>query len=448
MKRVYVENLGCSKNQVDAEVMVACLGDTFVLTEDAGEADLILVNSCGFIQSAREESVEAFFSLHDANPTAKIILSGCMAERYRDELASELTEASAIFGNRDLSQIREVVDHVFAGERVVSTPAYGDVADDVWERNELFNYPGSAYLKISEGCNHRCSYCAIPLIRGSLRSRPMEQIIAEAKDLVESGIKEINLIAQDLAAYGTDREGGVSRFMELLASLVAIEGDFKIRLLYIHPDAFPSELPAFIKKNPKVLPYFDIPFQHANIAILRSMGRVGSAERHLALIASIRAEIPDAVLRSTILLGYPGEDDASFAEVIDFLKRAELDWVGSFIYSREEGTRAATLRGEAQHKKAVIEATRRQKALERVQRPITEARLARFVGTEMDVLIEEPIEGEDLAIGRGWGQAPEVDGLIVVMGRGLTAGTVVRCGIRRVNGLDLEAIVIEGGANA
>ena len=172
------------------------------------------------------------------------------------------------------------------------------------------------------------------------------------------------------------------------------------------------------------------------------------AERHLALIASIRAEIPDAVIRSTILLGYPGEDDASFAEVIDFLKRAELDWVGSFIYSREEGTRAATLRGEAQHKKAVIEATRRQKALERVQRPITEARLARFVGTEMDVLIEEPIEGEDLAIGRGWGQAPEVDGLIVVMGRGLTAGTVVRCGIRRVNGLDLEAIVIEGGANA
>lgn len=154
------------------------------------------------------------------------------------------------------------------------------------------------------------------------------------------------------------------------------------------------------------------------------------------------------MLRSTILLGYPGEDEASFGEVIDFLKRAELDWVGSFVYSREEGTRAATLRDERAHKKGVIEAKRRQKALERVQRPITEARLSRFVGTEMDVLIEEPIEGEELAIARSWAQAPEVDGLIVVMGRGLTAGRVVRCGIRRVNGLDLEAIVIEGGADA
>jgi len=448
MRSVYVENLGCSKNQVDAEVMLACLSDEFTLTEEAGEADLILVNSCGFIQSAREESVAAFFALHDANPTAKIILSGCMAERYRDELASELTEASAIFGNRDLSKIREVAARVFAGERIISTPAYGDVANDVYERNELFSYPGSAYLKISEGCNHRCSYCAIPLIRGGLRSRPMDRILTEAKSLVQSGVREINLIAQDLAAYGTDLEGRKSRFMELLTALVALEGDFRIRLLYIHPDAFPPELPAFIKRNPKVLPYFDIPFQHANTAILRSMGRVGTKESHLALIASIRAEIPSAVLRSTILLGYPGEDAASFAEVIDFLKRAELDWVGSFVYSREEGTRAAGLRGEAEHNKATVEAKRRQKALEKVQRPITEARLARFIAAEMDVLIEEPIEGEELAIGRSWAQAPEVDGLIVVMGRGLKAGSVVRCGIRRVNGLDLEAIVIEGGTDA
>lgn len=275
MRSIYVENLGCSKNQVDAEVMLACLGDEFLLTEEAGEADLILVNSCGFIQSAREESVEAFFALHEANPTAKIILSGCMAERYRDELDAELTEAAAIFGNRDLSKIREVVDRVFAGERIVSTPSYGDPAGDVYERNELLNYPGSAYLKISEGCNHRCSYCAIPLIRGGLRSRPMEQIIAEAEKLVHSGVKEINLIAQDLAAYGTDREGRESRFMELLASLVALDGDFKIRLLYIHPDAFPSELPAFIKKNPKVLPYFDIPFQHADTKIPPQHGTSG-----------------------------------------------------------------------------------------------------------------------------------------------------------------------------
>ncbi len=427
--------------------MIAQLSRDFTLTEDAGEADLILVNTCGFIESAREESVSAFFSLYEANPTAKIILSGCMAERYRDELASELTEASAIFGNRDLSKIGEVVNRVFDGQRVIATPSYADANGDVYERNELFNYPGSAYLKISEGCNHRCSYCAIPLIRGNLRSRPMDQILAEASTLVESGIKELNLIAQDLAAYGTDWQGEGSRFMTLLAALVALPGDFSIRLLYIHPDAFPSELPAFIKENPKVLPYFDIPFQHADTTLLRSMGRMGTKESHLALIKAIRSEIPNAVLRSTILLGYPGEDEEAYSTVIDFLKQAELDWVGSFVYSREEGTRAYDLRGEIAHTEAASEAKRRQKALEEVQRPITEGRLSRFVGSEMDILIEEIIEGEDLAIGRSWAQAPEVDGLVVVMGRALTAGSVVRCGITRVNGVDLEAITIEGGAH-
>ena len=445
MRRVYIENLGCSKNQVDAEVMLAQLSSGFVRTEDATEADLIIVNTCGFIESAREESISAFFELHSANPEARIILSGCMAERYGAALEEELGEASAIFGNRDLSQISGVVARVFDGERVLSTPAYGDVRNDVYERSELFNYPGSAYLKISEGCSHRCSFCAIPLIRGPLRSRPMEVILTEASALISSGVRELNLIAQDLASYGTDWEGRESRFMALLEALVGLDGDFWIRLLYIHPDTFPPTLPAFIKAHPKVLPYFDIPFQHANTAILRSMGRVGTKESYLALIASIRAQIPDAVLRSTILLGYPGESEEAFGQVIDFLKEAKLNWVGSFVYSREEGTRAYELRGAGAHKRAAAEARRRQQALERVQGPITEENLARFVGREMDVLVEELIEGEDLAIGRSWIQAPEVDGLIVIMGRNLTAGTVVRCGIRRVNGLDLEAIVIEGG---
>ncbi len=445
MRRVYVENLGCSKNQVDAEVMVAQLSGSFTLTDEPNEADLIIVNTCGFIESAREESVSAFFELHRANPEAKIIFSGCMAERYSAELEAQLSEASAIFGNRDLSKIGEVVAQIFDGSRVLETPPYGDVANDVYERNELFNFPGSAYLKISEGCNHRCSYCAIPLIRGSLRSRPMAQIIDEAKTLVARGVRELNLIAQDLASYGTDWSEGRSCFMDLLEALVALEGEFWIRLLYIHPDTFPPQLPAFIKANAKVLSYFDIPFQHADTTILRSMGRTGTKERHLALIEAIRAEIPQAVLRSTILLGYPGEDDQAFDEVIDFLRRANLDWVGSFVYSREEGTRAFDLRAEAEHKKAIGEAKRRQKRLQRIQGPITAARLERFVGTEMDVLVEELIEGEDLAIGRSWAQAPEVDGLIVIMGRDLEAGSIVRCGIRRVNGLDLEALLIEGG---
>ena len=209
MKKVYLENLGCSKNQVDAETMLKILAeDDYIRIEDPAEADIMLVNTCGFIESAREESIESFFSLHQANPEAKILLTGCMAERYAEELSNELPEASAIFGNRDLSQIRSVVGRVANGERVVATYAYPPVKEEVYERDELLNFPGSAYLKISEGCNHRCAYCAIPLIRGNLRSRPMTMILKDAEHLVSGGIKELNLIAQDLAAYGTDTLDG------------------------------------------------------------------------------------------------------------------------------------------------------------------------------------------------------------------------------------------------
>ncbi len=445
MKKIYMENLGCSKNQVDAETLINLLkDDQFVHTQEVGEADLIMVNTCGFIESARQQSIESFFSLHEANPDAKIILSGCMAQRYAQELEAELTEASAIFGNRDLSRIHEVVRQVFSGDRVVAVPSYPSLEKEVYERNELLSFPGSAYLKISEGCNHWCSYCAIPLIRGALRSKPVETILTEARTLISRGIKEINLIAQDLAAYGTDGPDKQSRFMQLLAALVALEGDFFIRLLYIHPDAFPAELIQFIAEHKKVLPYFDIPFQHADERVLRSMGRTGTKESYLALVRSIRKAVPEAVIRSTILLGYPGEDDKAFDEVMDFLSKAKLDWVGSFTYSREEGTKAYALRGEREHKKANKIALSYQQKLQALQAPITSDNLARFVGNQYEVLIEELVEGEDLAIGRMYAQAPEVDGLTVVVGRSLEPGKKVLCGIRSVNGLDLEAIPVQG----
>ena len=444
MKKLYLENLGCSKNQVDAETMLKILAeDDYIRTDDPTEANIILVNTCGFIESARAQSIESFFSLHQTNPEAKILFTGCMAERYADELSGELAEASAIFGNRDLSKIRGVVDRVVKGERVVETYAYPPVQEEVYERNELLNFPGSAYLKISEGCNHRCAYCAIPIIRGDLRSRPMDMILKDAKHLIGEGIRELNLIAQDLAAYGTDTGDGSSKFMDLLTHLVALEGDFRLRLLYIHPDAFPQELPQFIVDNPKVLPYFDIPFQHASTPILRSMGRTGTKESYLSLIRSIRATVPGAVVRSTIMLGYPGEDEDAFGELLDFIEKAQLDWMGSFLYSREEGTKAYDLRNQKEHAKAHKAAAVFQKKLEKLQQGIAEARLQQFVGKEYDVLIEEKIEQEDLAIGRIYSQAPEVDGLTVVMGYNLVAGSVVKCGIRAVKGIDLEAVVVE-----
>ena len=442
--KVYVENLGCAKNQVDAEVMVASLAeDGYEPVENADEATLIIVNTCGFIESARAESIDAFFELKNQYPDKKILFTGCLAQRYSQELKDELTEADAIFGNRDLKEINSVVKAVEEGNRVVLTPEYPDVKSDYDTRGKLFNYPGSAYLKISEGCNHRCRYCAIPLIRGPLRSRPEKAVLEDAAHLLDSGVKEINIIAQDLAAYGTDREGKESAFLPLLEKIASLEGDFSIRLLYIHPDAFPLELLDLMKRYPKIIPYFDIPFQHADTRVLSKMGRTGDKNTYLALIDTIRTAFPEATIRSTIMLGFTGEDDQTFTTLMEFLEEARLDYVGTFLFSLEEGTPAFDDCSIPEYEKRIESARRYKSEVEKLSESITISRLEQYVGTEMDVLIEELIDQEDLAIGRTRFQAPEVDGLTVVMGQNLVAGTVVRCGITKVNGVDLEAVVIE-----
>ena len=438
---LYIENLGCAKNQVDAEILSCSLEkDGWSLTDDAQKADLILVNTCGFIESAREESINTFFELRELNPKARIIVSGCLAQRYGQELSEQLPEADGIFGNRDLKQINGFVENLSPKSRLL-VPEYPDPDSEIYDRKELFGYPGSAYLKISEGCNHRCGFCAIPLIRGGLRSRSMDSILDEARTLVARGVREINLIAQDLAAYGTD-QGGKSRFPELLQKITDIPGDFRVRMLYIHPDAFPFEILDMIRTNPKIIPYFDIPIQHASPALLRPMKRMGDAQVYTDLVSRIRSALPECVIRTTIMLGFPGETDADFDMVYDFVKTNRFNWMGSFVYSREEGTYAWDLTDEKTHEALSKVAARRQKKLEKLQEKITSEHLKEFVGREYDVLIEELIEGEDLAIGRIWAQAPEVDGLTVVMGRGMEPGKVYRCGITKVNGVDLEAVRI------
>ena len=435
-KVLYIENLGCAKNQVDAEVMAKALSDKgWVLTDDASKANLILVNTCGFIESAREESINTFFELKDANPKAKVVVTGCLAQRYGKELSEQLTEADGVFGNRDLSQIVPFIEN----NTDLLVPQYPDPDDDIWERDRLFSYPGSAYLKISEGCNHRCGFCAIPIIRGPLRSRPQHAILEEAKTLASRGIREINLIAQDLAAYGTDWDGK-SHFLELLSEITNIDGSFKVRLLYIHPDAFPLELLDMIKGNSKILPYFDIPIQHASVKLLRPMKRMGDSKTYTDLVSKIREALPQSVIRTTIMLGFPGEDDEDYKQVYDFVKQNRFNWMGSFVYSREEGTYAYNLTDEKTHEELSKVAAKRQKRLQKLQEKITSEILQSFVGQEVDVLVEELIEGEDLAIGRFWAQAPDVDGLTVVMGRDMVPGGVYRCGITKVNGIDLEAV--------
>ncbi len=452
MKKIYIESLGCAKNQVDSEILLSyALESGYERVEEVEKADLIVVNTCGFIESAKEESINTFFSLKEANSSAKIVLAGCLAQRYGDSM--DLEEADVILGNHDLSKFKDIITKIdkeqndkeqINNERIdkeqrVIIPEYPDPDRERDDRKMLLSFPRSAYLKISEGCNHRCSYCAIPIIRGPLRSRLMEKIIEEAERLISTGIYEINIIAQDLGAYGLDLYGE-SKFVSLMDRLSSLEGDFVLRMLYIHPDTFPEPLIDLVAERQKILPYFDIPFQHADSNVLRSMKRTGNTEIYTSLINRIREKNPDAVIRSTLMLGYPGEGRAEFEELLRFIDKAQLDWAGSFLYSREEDTPAYQMRGQKDHDRANKIASKWQKELEEKQSEITSKRLERFVGNVYRALIEEKVEGEDLAIGRIYSQAPEVDGLTVVMGRDLKPGDVVEVGIRAVRGVDLEGV--------
>jgi len=437
-----IESLGCAKNQVDSEQIIAHLeraGLQWVAEPEQAEA--VIVNTCGFITSAKEESIRVALELKSRFPGKKILLAGCLVARYGEELRRALGELDGFVGLRDSRGLERLLRAGAA--RPASLPGFTPAG------RHLLSYPGSAYLKIAEGCGNRCSYCAIPLIRGPLVSRPLAEVVQEARELLAAGVRELVLIAQDLASFGTDRvaEGGAkpamdggqggSRLPDLLRELLSIPGEFWLRCLYIHPDHFPEEL-LELATDPRLLPYFDLPFQHASPQVLRRMGRSGSAESYLDLLARIREALPHAALRSTFLVGFPGESEEDFRLLLDFQREAELDWAGFFAYSREEGTAAYGLGPRVPGKTA--EARRCQ--LERAQEAITARRLERRVGEELDVLIEEPVQGEALALGRAYLQAPEVDGLVVLKASGLEAGVLYRARIDRRNGVDLEGSLV------
>lgn len=430
----WIDLHGCAKNQVDAEEIRARLETAGWIAQDGPEgAGILVVNTCGFIESAKKESLDAVLDLKARYPGSRILMAGCLAQRYPEDLAAELPEADGIFGNGDLARIAEAAETLRRGGRPVLVPEAAPPARP--PRTTLFSYPRSAYLKISEGCSNRCSYCAIPLIRGDARSRAVEDVAAEARDLVSRGIFELNLIGQDLGAYGLDSLGRPA-LPELLGELCRIEADFRIRMLYIHPDHFPDPVLDLCSRDPRILPYFDLPFQHASGPVLKAMNRRGDAETYLGLIGRIRDRLPEAVLRSTFLVGFPGETEEDFEALRDFQDRARLTWLGAFEYSREEDTPAAALKGRVSRKTA----SERRRRVEEAQRPITEEALRGFLGRELEVLVEEPVEGEELSLGRSYAQAPEVDGLVVLNAR-LEPGLVVRARVVAVNGVDMEAVV-------
>ena len=436
MKSVYIESLGCAKNQVDSEVLYGYLSNEYKLVKDASKASLIIVNTCGFIESAKEESINVFFKLKNSYPNAKIILAGCLAQRYFNELTEQLKEADAVFGNRDLSKIKDVVNDLKS-----LNPGYSAPTNEI--RKYLMNYPGSAYVKISEGCNHRCSFCAIPNIRGSLRSKNLSDVLKEVESLVKTGVKEINLIAQDLCSYGLDLKTDINvGFIDLLEYLNEMRLNFKIRLLYLHPDYITPELIKTIKKCDKVLHYFDIPFQHCNEELLKKMGRKGNFNQYLDMVTMIKEEIPDAVIRTTLMLGFPSDNENCFNELIEFIEKCHFTWMGSFLYSREENTKAYEMIDENEYKILNKESKKWKNKLEKIQKKITEKELKNFIDKTYPVIIEEKIKNEDLYIGRMYAQAPEVDGLTVVSGENLKCGEVYMCHITGISGIDLKAIKI------
>jgi ribosomal protein S12 methylthiotransferase len=400
-------------------------------TRSAADADLIIVNSCGFIESAKQESINAVLLWHSTHPDKKILLSGCLAQRYAKELAESLPEADGFFGVDDVSKIVEKVNSLFPSNHYPLTTNH-------YFMRPLLSLPGSAYVKISEGCDNRCTYCAIPLIRGPLRCRTVPDIVEECKGLLARGIRELCIIGQDIGSYRSDGMG----LPELLNAITALPGDFWVRLLYMHPDHFPLPILDIMERDPRFLPYFDIPFQHTSPNILSAMNRRGNAADYIALVENIRRRIPAAVIRSTFLLGFPGETDADFAALLDFQEKIRLDWLGCFAYSREEDTPAYAMPQQVTPK---IAAQRKQK-IEKRQIPITEQNMDRFVGQQLHILLEEQISGKENSandnfwLGRLYCHAPEVDGAAILTGGGaeLKAGEVVPCTVIGRRGFDLE----------
>jgi ribosomal protein S12 methylthiotransferase len=452
--RYFLDPFGCAKNQVDAENMMAYLNHSGWAASGPEDADLIIINSCGFIESANQESINAVLAWRKLYPEKKILLAGCLAQRYEKELKEALPEADSFFGVDDLYGIAKAAQETIAsGMDATVSPAYGFSAKvTVTNSRPILSLPGSAYVKISEGCDNRCSFCAIPLIRGSLKSRGILEIRDECKHLLDRGIKELCIIAQDIASYGKDiglagdKKTSMpnsalpsSALPELLGEISRLKGEFWVRLLYIHPDQLPISILDIMKKDSRFLPYFDLPFQHGSEKILRMMNRKGNAEKYLALIDKIRSTFADAVIRSTFMTGFPGETDEDFEALLDFQKQASLEWAGFFVYSREEDTPAFSMKPRVAKKIAF----QRKQILEENQVSITERQMDRFVGRDFNVLVEEKVEGEEgLWLGRLPCQAPEVDGSAVISCDGeLELGSLVRGRVFNRAGFDLEVKV-------
>lgn len=446
-KKIHFVSLGCPKNRVDTEVMVGvATGEKgFVLTDDAEDAEVIVVNTCGFIGEAKRESIETIFELAELKKVGackKLVVAGCLSQRYPQELAAQMPEVDHFLGTSDMLALRNVLDLRKKSERML----VGNPADWVIRASDPRVVTGSvksAYVKIAEGCNRACAFCTIPQFRGKQRSRPLEDVVREVEQLASRGILEINLISQDTIAYGRDLPKSStprSSLAELVRRVADVKGIRWVRVFYLYPETIDDALVDVLANHPRVVRYVDMPLQHASDAMLKRMKRGHGIDRQRRVVERMRKSIPDLTFRTAFIVGHPGETDQDFAELVDFVEWAEFERVGVFKYSDEETAKSAEQDGKV--KAATIHA--RWRKLMATQRRIARAKNKRLVGKELDVLVEGPSEEHDLVMsGRHAGQAPEIDGQVFIGGGEVLPGQMRRVKITQASDYDLVGDVTD-----
>ena len=442
-EKVSLVSLGCPKNLVDAEVMLGYLSrDAYEVTTDETQADIIVVNTCSFIKEAKQESIDTILDLADRKHDARcrlLIVTGCLPQRYQEELARELPEVDIFIGTGDYPRIAEIIaEKNQTSEQLCYTGDPNFVYND--ELPRLQSSPHyTAYLKIAEGCSNNCAYCVIPKLRGAMRSRPLASLLTEAAQLVAGGVKELNLIAQDITAYGRDLADGPT-LETLIGELAKMEGLKWIRLLYAYPDGVTDSLIALIRDEPKVCKYLDLPIQHISDPVLKRMGRRSGETEIRTLVKKLRSEIPDIAIRTSLIVGFPGETTEDFKKLLAYVEETRFDRLGVFCYSREEGTPAAEMPEQVSERIK----RERHKKLMRTQARVSFKHNRTLVDTEEEVLVEGYSEETELLLkGRSSRQAPDVDGLVYITAGNANVGDIVRLKITDSSDYDLIGEIID-----
>lgn len=439
-KKVHLVSLGCARNRVDAEVMLGTLlKQDWAVTDEPENADAVIINTCGFIGPAKEESVDAILStaeLKKNNPDMKIIVTGCLTQRYKGQLAQGLPEVDLFIGTDEFSRIGDFLQQDLPKGTVKARRTHYLYSGELPKKNTLSK--SSAYIKVAEGCQHNCSFCIIPAIRGKLRSRPIESVVAEARQLAREGVKEINLIAQDLAAYG--RDVGNTDLLSLLKELVKVDDIQWIRLLYVYPENISEEFLEFFASQPKIVKYLDIPVQHASDRLLEKMNRCVTQNDLRQTILKLRRAVPEVAIRTSVMVGFPGETDEDFDALLNFVKEMKFTHLGCFQYSQEEGTVAGRMKDQIDEETKAY----RHAAIMEAQQIVSRENMAAYIGKTMPILVQGLSSETDLlGEGRLSYQAPEVDGVVYINDGEFVPGSIQMVTITESHDYDLVGHIAE-----